>query len=205
MPPDLQKQDSLRFLLPTLLLSLSVVCLLVSISQPYWRLKLHAPQYPGGLSVQVYLTHTTGDVKEIDGLNHYIGMKSLSEAAKLERSISVAAVLVLAVLLLGATYVHTRWAVLLVIPCLIFPFGFLGDLYYWLRAFGLNLNPEAPLNHAVKPFVPTILGEGFVGQFKTVASVDSGFYLVCMGCVLAIAGLWFHRLAYKPLQDQALS
>ena len=53
---------------------------------PYWSLVLHAPQYPGGLVVNAYINHLEGDVQEIDGLNHYIGMRPLGEAAQFERT-----------------------------------------------------------------------------------------------------------------------
>lgn len=176
--------------------------LLISIVQPYWRLKLLAPQYPGGLEVQVYVNHTTGDVREIDGLNHYIGMRPLADAAKLEKHISIFAITVMGLLLLAAVFVHTRYAAVLALPALSYPFVFIADLYFWLRHFGTNLDPKAPLSQAVKPFVPPIHGKGFVGQFQTVAAVDSGFYLACLAGILIIVGLYFHRRAYKPLVDQ---
>ena len=92
----------LRFRLPTLLLGAAGFLLVVSIFVPYWRLVLNAPQYPGGLEVTAYLNRLDGDVEEIDGLNHYIGMRPLGEAAQLERSLSIAALTVIALLLVGA-------------------------------------------------------------------------------------------------------
>src|ERR1044071_6267354 len=89
--PDLMAERRLRFLLPTASLGLAAVLLVASIFLPYWRLTLLAPQYPGGLRVEAYLDRLDGDVREIDGLNHYIGMPPLGEAAKIERSLSIAA------------------------------------------------------------------------------------------------------------------
>jgi hypothetical protein len=68
---------------------------------PYWELTLNAPQYPKGLSVQAFLNDLEGDVAEIDGLNHYIGMRPLAEAATFEKSISVIGVVVMALLISG--------------------------------------------------------------------------------------------------------
>lgn len=201
-PPDALARDSLRYLLPSVFLALAAFCLIVSIFQPYWRMKLLAPQYPGGLEVQVYVNQMTGDVAEIDGLNHYIGMRPLGEAAQLERSLSIYAISVLSMLIVSAIWVHTRYAALLALPALLFPAVFLADMYFWMRNFGLNLDPNAALSGAIEPFVPPILGEGIVGQFKTVASVDSGFYLALLSSALILVGLYFHRRAYKPLVDQ---
>ncbi len=200
-PAEQMAQDRLRYLLPTVFLGLAAFCLLVSIFVPYWRMKLLAPQYPRGLQIQVYVNRLTGDVREIDGLNHYIGMRPLGEAAQLERSLSIFAIAVLSLLVIAAIYVHNQWAALLSLPALLFPVIFLGDLYFWLWNFGQNLDPKAPLSSAIKPFVPPVLGEGVVGQFRTIAAVDRGFYLAILASVLILFGLYFHRRAYKPLVD----
>src|SRR5262245_49619570 len=64
-------------LLSRLLLPLAAAALLISPRHPYWNMKLNAPQYPRGLSLVVYPDHVAGDVEEIDGLNHYIGMRKI--------------------------------------------------------------------------------------------------------------------------------
>lgn len=190
-----------RFLIPTLLLGLAGLLLVVSILLPFWRMTLLAPQYPGGLTVEAFLNRLEGDVREIDGLNHYIGMRPLGEAAQLERTVSIAAVLGIALLALGAVYIHTRWAALLSLPALLFPFIFLADLAWWLRDFGTNLDPTAPLSSSIKPFVPPVLGRGVIGQFATVASPGPGMILAWIASGLIVVGLFFHRRAYKPLVD----
>lgn len=201
VPPEELAANRGRYRLPTLLLGLAAVLLLVSIFTPYWKMTLHAPQYPGGLTVHAYLNQLTGDVHEIDGLNHYIGMRPLEEAAQLERSLAIMAVSVLILLVLGGIFLHNRWAALLTLPALLFPLGFLGDMYFWLHNFGQNLDPRAALSGAVKPFTPPVLGEGYVGQFRTVALPDIGLILACTASLLILAGLWYHRRAYKPLVD----
>jgi len=180
---------------------LGATLLLISIFLPYWQMTLHAPQYPGGLHVQLYVNKMGGDVQEIDGLNHYIGMPKLEEAGKLERSFSLLAVGALALLLMAAVFIHNQWAAVLTLPALLYPIGFLVDLFYWLYSFGHNLDPTAPLSSSIKPFTPTILGEGTVGQFKTTAMVDTGFYLAILASLIILVGLYFHRAAYKPLQE----
>ena len=192
-------REGVRFALPTFFLSLAAVLLIASIFLPYWRLKLLAPQYPGGLVVQAYLDRVEGDVREIDGLNHYIGMRPLGEAAQLEKSLSIAAVVAIALLVIGAVYIHNRIAAFLALPAVLFPAVFLIDLYFWLRSFGTNLDPTAPLSSSIKPFVPPVLGYGKVGQFGTVAMPDLGLVLAALASVLILLGLFFHRRAYRPL------
>jgi hypothetical protein len=142
-----------------------------------------------------------GDVGEIDGLNHYIGMRPLAEAAQFERSISIIGVVVLALLVLAAVFVHSRWAALLALPALLFPLIFLADLQFWLANFGQNLDPTAPLSSSVDPFIPPVLFTGRIAQFSTTAVPAAGLWLAIAASALILAGLYFHRRAYKPLVD----
>jgi hypothetical protein len=194
-------EAGMQYRLPTMLLGLAALLLLVSVFLPYWKMTLLAPQYPGGLKVQVYVNRMTGDVQEIDGLNHYIGMRPLGEAAQLERAVSIAAILVLGLLVGSAVFIHTKWAALMALPAVLMPYLFLADMYFWMRHFGLNLDPTAPLSSAIKPFVPPIWGEGLVGQFKTIATFQIGLWLAFLAGVLIVVGLYFHRKAFKPLVD----
>ena len=152
-------------------------------------------------TVQAYLDRLEGDVAEIDGLNHYIGMRPLAEAAQLEQSLSVAALTVIALLLVGAVFIHTKWAALVSLPAMLFPAVFLGDMYYWLHNFGTNLDPKAPLSSSIKPFTPPVLGRGYVGQFSTDAYPGPGLILATVASALILVGLVMHRRAYKPLVD----
>jgi hypothetical protein len=188
-------------LVASALLLLGGLLLVGSLFFPYWRLTLHAPQYPKGLHVELYVNRVTGDVAEIDGLNHYIGMAPLAEAARWERSVSLVAGSVLALLLVAAIVVHNRWAALLALPAIIYPAVFLADLYFWLYRFGHSLDPKAPLSTSIKAFTPTILGEGRVGQFRTTASLEEGFLLAAAAAVVVVIALYFHRRAYKPLVE----
>lgn len=203
VPESELRAHRLRYLTPTLLLMVARVLLLVSIFLPYWHMELEAPQYPNGLYLTAYVNHLTGDVREIDGLNHYIGMRPLGEAAAFERTASVWMIMAMFLLVEGAAFIHSRWALLLALPAITFPIGFVADLAYWMRTFGLNLNPDAPLSASVKPFVPTILGEGGIGQFKTYADLGTGYWCALACAAVTIVGFYFHRRAYRPLTLRA--
>jgi hypothetical protein len=201
VPSDELARHPLRYGLPTALLSIARVLLLVSVFLPYWHMELVAPQYPDGLFLTAYVNHLGGDVKEIDGLNHYIGMRPLGEAAQLERSASVWLIVAMVLMMEGAMFVHSRWALMLAIPAILFPVLFLLDLQFWMAHFGQNLDPKAPLSSSIKPFTPTILGEGGIGQFRTFADMGYGLWLAIASSVTSVFAFWFHRRAYKPLLD----
>jgi len=201
-PADDMAAHRMRYLWPTLFLVGAAILIVGSFFVPYWSLVLHAPQYPRGLVVHAYLSRLEGDMQEIDGLNHYIGMRPLNEAAQLEKSISIFAVVALALLVVGAVFIHSPWSALLTLPAILLPAAFLGDLYYWLSNFGQNLDPKAALSSAIKPFTPAILGEGVIGQFRTVAFADIGLLMAVAASLLILIGLYLQRRAYKPLADR---
>jgi copper chaperone NosL len=201
-----KSQDFTRYakFLPSALYLIAAALLLGSIAFPYWGLVLQAPQYPGGLEMRVFVNRMTGDadpaldeVNEIDGLNHYIGMQSLYSAAKVERSIALPAVIIMAILLVIAALWRKRYTWLLAIPALTFPVVFLADLGLWMRYYGQNLDPYAPLSSAIQPFVPPVLGEGVIGQFSTVSYVNTGWYMVAVASVLIIAAFAFQLWASR--------
>jgi len=202
-PAEAKDEKRLDYMLPSILMGVAAFCLIISIFLPYWKMTLEAPQYPKGLHIQTYVNRLEGDVAEIDGLNHYIGMRPLAEAAQLERSLSFVLIGVTALLVVAAIFIHSKWSALLALPALLYPFFFLADMYYWLRTFGQNLDPTAALSSYIEPFVPTVLGEGLIGQFKTIASLGIGFYLAILASILILLGLYFQRKAYKPLVDAA--
>lgn len=199
--PDGSERRLITYLLPSALLMLAALLLTISMLLPYWSLRMTAPQYPKGLKVDVYVNHLDGDVREIDALNHYLGMPSLDEGGQLERSISVAAVIALGLLLTGAVFMHNRWAALLAVPAIAYPVIFMGRLWLILYEYGHSIDPQSPLGSAIKPFTPPIIGAGAIGQFGTVARFEIGFYLVVLAVLVVLAGLWFHRAAYKPVVD----
>jgi copper chaperone NosL len=199
--PDGRTRPLTAYLIPSFLLMLGGLLLIISIFLPYWSMTMFAPQYPNGLNVQVYVNQLAGDVREIDSLNHYLGMPPLDEGGQLERSISVVAITALGLLLLAAVFVHNKWAAVLALPALLFPLIFLADLAFILYQYGHSIDPESALGGAIDPFMPPLFGEGLVGQFKTIASAELGLILALTAVFVILLGLWFHRAAYKPIAD----
>ncbi|MFB6375077.1 MAG: hypothetical protein ABEN55_18600, partial [Bradymonadaceae bacterium] len=145
---------------------------------------LHAPQYPEGLDLVLYLDHLEGDVSEINGLNHYIGMAKLGEAAQLEKAYSHWGIGLLCLLVGGGIWQagwRVRWYVLTVAAA--FPVVFCIDQYYWLYRFGHHLDPRAPIN--IDPFTPSMFGTGKIRDVRDVGSFVADTGRVFVECQMA--------------------
>lgn len=169
------------------LLIATAACALIAVALPWWHITMNAPQYPDGLRVTVGLFSVSGDVAEIDDLNHYIGFRPLETVARLERSVSWLAIPAALLPLLGAfLWSKRRYAWLTAVPtALIAPF-FVADLATWMWYSGHHLNPHAALSSSVAPWTPHFLGPGGVGQFRTFAMFDIGFLFAAAATVCAI-------------------
>lgn len=201
MLPDGTPRPLMAYLLPSALMMVAALLLIISMFLPYWSMRMEAPQYPKGLTVNVYVNRLEGDMQEIDALNHYLGMPELDEGGRFERSISVASIVTLGLLLMAGVFVHNQWAGILAVPALLFPLVFVADLWWILYRYGHSIDPTSALGSAVEPFTPPLIGRGAVAQFATVGQFEIGFYLALVAVAVLLAGLWFHRAAYKPVVD----
>src|SRR5574338_869413 len=68
---------------PRVLLVVAATAIAATLVFPLWNLTMFAPQYPDGLRLDIYSQELRGgnrgqDLKEINLLNHYIGMRDLA-------------------------------------------------------------------------------------------------------------------------------
>lgn len=171
--------------LPVLIFAAAL--LIGSIFLPYWNITLHAPQYPRGLYVEVFVNKMTParNVFEVNGLNHYIGMMPLDDAAKIEREISRFAIPIVALLAVASFWLRGKWRVIARLPIMAYPVIFVADLFAWLYYAGHSLDPNRPLA-SIPEFTPRILGKGVIGQFSTQAHFDRGFFVAVVAAVLVL-------------------
>lgn len=171
-------------------LSLVAAGLLVAaIWLPFWRVELSAPQYPQGLRMVAYGTEVRGDLREINIINHYVGMEHIDTAPAPEMSLFEPTMALLVLLALAAAF-HRRLGQLAVAASLVVPFVILVDLQRWLHRFGHSLDPKAPLR--VEPFTPWVIGVSTIGNFKSRAMVSWGFL-----AMVTAAGLLYLGLRYR--------
>lgn len=164
------------------LIVLATLALLPSIFLPTWNITLHAPQYPQGLTIQIYPHTVAGDVREVNLLNHYIGMHEIEADEFPEfRFIPFFILRFLGFAFLTALVGRMAIAALGWMDFVLFGVVMLYTMQHWLYEYGHDLSPDAPLN--IDPFTPHFIGVTHVGQF-TVSSWP-GIGAILMG----LAGL----------------
>jgi len=164
------------------LIVVATLILLPSIVLPTWTITLHAPQYPDGLNVVIYPNTVGGDIAEVNILNHYIGMEQITPDEFPEfRFIPFFILRFFAFAVLAALVARIPIAAVGYVDFVMFGTVMLSIFQHWLREFGTNLSPDAPLHLA--PFVPRFIGTTHVAQFSVSSMPAIG------GWLMAFAGL----------------
>jgi nitrous oxidase accessory protein len=157
----------------------------LSAQLPLWTMTMRAPQYPKGLRLSAYGSGMSGDLRELNILNHYIGMPPI-EAPALETAVFPIGIGLLVLLCLAAP-LHKWIQRAAMTAAIAVPIGILADLQWRLYTFGHTLNPHAPIR--LKAFTPLVLGPTTMGNFVTTAMISWGFAcLVAAAAVLYAAG-----------------
>jgi copper chaperone NosL len=168
---------------------LTSLAMFTVLSLPIWKIELSAPQYPEGLTLKIYADRIGGDVNIVNGLNHYIGMRTLHtrdfvEFTVLPYIIGGFAALGLLVALIGRRKVFYGWAFLF----LLIAFTSMIDFYRWEYNYGHNLDPEAPIQVPGMAYQPPLIGYKQLLNFGAYSIPDTGGWAFA-GVGLAIATL----------------
>jgi len=161
-------------------------------SMPIWAVSLEAPNYPKeafpqGIPVYFHFDGFSGEVHEMNTINHYVGMDPMWVGGTLERGIGPYALLFLTlIMVMFIAYNNKIWTWLMLIPVAL-PLLFLADYSYWLYWFGHNLHDWGAFK--IKPFMPTVFGDGKIAQFTTHSYPTIGFYLLVAISLLSLLAI----------------
>lgn len=176
---------------------------------PLWNIMLGAPQYPDPLGMNIYIDGIKGvsefDLQNIDGLNHYIGMKTIPKAEEMwefsmfPKVIFGMVMLGIVIGLLGffnkVSYKYfIGWFVLMSI------LGVLGmyDFNNWLADYGGNLDPHAIIkvtnpDGTPMSYKPPLIGFKKLLNFDVTSLPHTGGYLMFVGMSLTLVAFWLGR------------
>ncbi len=182
-----------------LLLLLCGIGLAVVLLVPVWRIELAAPQYPEGLMLQIYAGKLGGDVEIVNGLNHYIGMRTLHandfmEFTFLPYIIGAFALWAVLVAALGSR----RGLYLLTGAYLLFAILAMVDFWRWEYDYGHNLDPTAAIQVPGMTYQPPLLGYKQLLNFGAFSIPDTGGWIMtAVGVALALCTFLVWRSARK--------
>jgi hypothetical protein len=190
---------------PRFLLLAAFLLLLPTYLLPLWKMTMFAPQYPEGLRLSIYSYKLEGgnagqDIKEINILNHYIGMRDLTTADFTEFKWIPFVVGMLALLFLRAP-VLGKMSDLIDVVVLYLYFGLfsLWSFGFKLYSYGHDLAPTASVK--VAPFMPPLFGHRKLANFDVYSYPAAGSYALAAVAVVLLAAL---AIAFRQaLQDQA--
>lgn len=180
------------------LLILAALLLAAATVLPLWGMTLVSTQYPEGLRLVVYPAGIAGDINEINALNHYIGMTSISDDFFVELRFLRPALLLLAGGVVLAAMVRARWIGVLALGGMVaLGAGGLALMRYRLWQFGHELDPQAAIT--IDPFTPPMVGLNQIAQFASYSYFSWGFFLpLAAGMLVTLVVLADRRRLRAP-------
>ncbi|MEZ4415697.1 MAG: nitrous oxide reductase accessory protein NosL [Gemmatimonadota bacterium] len=192
-----------------ILVLLASLALLGAYAFPLWTIDLEAPQYPEGLGMVIRINTIEGvkpnDLRNINNLNHYIGMKRIEPESIPELRIMP---FVVAALLLGGLLVAAfgRRAALYawVATYLVVALVGLADFYKWEYDYGHNLDDEnAIIKIPGMNYQPPLIGSKQLLNFRAHSWPGAGGWILIVSALTGVAVAVSERRRHSSKQTAA--
>ncbi len=157
---------------------------------PLWNITLEAPQYPIPLGMNIHINDFSDmhphDIKNINLMNHYVGMKYIPEAIPEFKifpiGIILTSILGLIIGLKGNYKLFLGWFILMVVLSM----AGLYDFYLWEHDYGHDLDPKAIMKFtnpdgSVMGFQPPLFGSKDILNFRANSYPRLGALFLALG------------------------
>jgi copper chaperone NosL len=173
------------------ILIFSALALIVVLFVPMWKIELNAPQYPEGLVLKIYPHKIGGNVDIVNGLNHYIGMKTLHTKDFIEFTLLPYIIGFFSLLSLIALFLNRRkWLYVLTVLFIIFGVVAMVDFWRWEYNYGHDLDPAAAIQVPGMAYQPPLIGYKQLLNFGAYSIPDTGGYIFFgVGILLLITSI----------------
>lgn len=183
--------------LPFISRSLIFICGLLMIAVlfvPLWRIELNAPQYPEGLELLIYPHKIAGNVDIINGLNHYIGMKTLHTEEFIEFKLLPYIISVFALAFIAVALINRKKAVVtLLVSFILFGIIAMADFWKWEYDYGHDLDPNAAIQVPGMAYQPPLIGFKQLLNFGAFSIPALGGWMFIVAGLLLITSLFLAR------------
>lgn len=193
------------------MLGFAALLLSVAFVTPIWRIDLIAPQYPEGLGMLIKVNTITGlkpaDLDNINGLNHYIGMKTIVPDAIPVLQVMPIVLAILVVFGIVAALYGRRWSGWLWLG-LVAASGAAGlyEFWAWSYDYGHNLAADAIIKVPGMTYQPPLIGSKQLLNFTAMSWPDVGGIAAGVAFVVGLAALLHGRRTKKetaaPLMEK---
>ncbi len=169
---------------------------------PLWNITLEAPQYPTPLGMNIYINKIVdanpNDVKNINLMNHYVGMKKIPAHLK-EFDVFPFVIIGMAILgvLIGFFGNHKLYLAWFILAAIL---GIAGmyDFYLWEYDYGHTLSPKAIIkftNEDGTPmaYQPPLLGTKKILNFTAHSYPRSGAFVMFLGMMMSLAAFFIGK------------
>jgi copper chaperone NosL len=193
-----------------ILILIAVAALIPAFIFPLWNMTFTSNQYTDGLVLHIYAHELQGgktanrdDLREINSLNHYIGMRPLLESDFSEfmwLPLAFGALMLLALRAMAIGKMSNLVDVFVL-------FSYLGlfslwSFYHRLYSYGHNLDPTASIK--VEPFTPPLFGTKQIANFSVSSFPDIGsFALVLFALLLLVAIILSRKEGVATVKEAA--
>ena len=183
-------------------IGISTLLLASAFVVPVWRIDLIAPQYPEGLGMLIRINTITGikpaDLDNINGLNHYIGMKAIVPDAIpvldiMPLGLAVLVALGLAVALWGRRWAAWTWVGLIAAAGA----AAMAEFYKWSYDYGHNLAADAIIKIPGMTYQPPLIGTKQLLNFTASSWPDIGGIAASVAFAIALAALLLKRPQHR--------
>ena len=162
---------------------------------PIWSISLEAPQYPEGIGLNIWVDTIEGkephDLQNINGLNHYIGMKTITPDSIPELKIMPPLFAALILFGLGVAYWGNRkWILAWLGLFVALAITGLVDFWLWEYDYGHNLDPNAPIKVPGMSYQPPLIGTKQLLNMETTSLPHIGFLFALASMGLAGLAWW---------------
>jgi copper chaperone NosL len=171
-----------------IVLFLCGIMLIFVLFKPIWKIELSAPQYPEGLMMNINANGLGGDVAIINGLNHYIGMKTLHNEDFIEFKILPYVISIFALFFFIVAIIRNRKLMYLLFGLFVL-FGAVAmiDFWKWEYNYGHNLDPNAAIIVPGMAYQPPLIGYKQLLNFGAYSIPDVGGWLFIIAGILLLS------------------
>lgn len=184
---------------PRIMILAGSMLLIAAIFLPIWQIQLTAPQYPEGLVLFINANGLSGDVDVVNGLNHYIGMKTLHTDDFIEFKLLPFLIGFFVVSGIIVAFVNQKkWYYIFIGLFMLFAIVSFIDFYRWEYNYGHDLDENAAIQVPGMFYQPPLIGYKQLLNFGAYSIPHIG------GWMFIIAGLLFVSAYILLLQPKWL-